>query len=136
MARRSSTAGRVAVSRQKASPPKAAMPTVTAARVLEDKSRRIFGDIVSPWLVTDWTQHDYGIDAIVEITRTRTTGSNLDATGKRFAVQLKATEDDLTFQDFLSVRVPPRRFDTGSKAPSRSCSPCATCRPEPSSGAG
>jgi hypothetical protein len=110
MARRSSTAGRVAAYLQKASTPKAAMPTVTAARVLEDKSRRIFGDIVSPWLVTDWTQHDYGIDAIVEITRARTAGGNLDATGKRFAVQLKATEEGPTVQDFLSVRVRPEQI--------------------------
>lgn len=68
------------------------LPTVTSEKVLEARSRAMFIEAISPWLVTDWNQHDYGIDAIAEVTRERTFGDNRDATGKRFAVQLKATE--------------------------------------------
>lgn len=82
----------------------APLPTVTAEKILENMSRAIFIEAVSPWLVSDWSQHDYGIDAIVELTAIRSSG-NYDATGKRFAVQLKSTEEDLRSGETVSVRV-------------------------------
>lgn len=97
-------------SRPRAVRAKATLPTVTVEKVCENKSRTIFNEAVSPWLVTEWNQHDYGIDAIVEVTRTRSTGNNLYATGKRFAVQLKATKDDLAGLDTVSVRVRPEHI--------------------------
>lgn len=88
---------------------KACLPTVTAQKVLEEKSRAIFTETISPWLVTNWTEHDYGIDAIVEIVRAREAGNN-DATGKRFAVQLKATEDQIAGRAGIAVRVRPEHI--------------------------
>jgi len=89
---------------------KAALPTVPAEKVLESRSRSIFVDSVSPWLVTDWSEHDYGIDALVEITRAQESGDDFDATGKRFAVQLKATENDLDGRHAAPVRVRPQQI--------------------------
>lgn len=86
------------------------LPTVTRQKVLEEKSRIMFAEAVSPWLVTEWTQHDYGIDAIVEITRECPSGNGYEATGKRFAVQLKATEKDLAEHDAIQVRVRPEQI--------------------------
>jgi len=85
------------------------LPTVPAAKVLETTSRLIFHEAVSPWLVSDWAQHDYGIDAIVEITRAQGTG-NFDATGHRFAVQLKATEEDIGSRPQAPMRVRPTQI--------------------------
>jgi GTP-binding protein EngB required for normal cell division len=87
---------------------KATLPTVPAEKVLEESSRAIFKEALSPWLVTDWQQHDYGIDAMVEVTRERGS-ANFDATGKRFAVQLKATKDDVTSRVHAPVRVRPEQ---------------------------
>lgn len=84
-----------------------ALPTVTAEKALEGKSRAIFCEEVAPWLVTDWTQHDYGIDAIVEVTQPRESCGDFDATGRRFAVQLKATEETFDGKPTVSVRVRP-----------------------------
>lgn len=66
------------------------LPKVPRSKEVEERSRIIFNSTVHPWLVT-LVAHDYGIDAIVEITRPTTNGSF--ATGRRFAVQLKGTED-------------------------------------------
>lgn len=103
---RGATAKRNAQSRVKGG-----LPTVPAEKVIESKSRTIFIDAVAPWLVTDWTQHDYGIDAIVELTRETDIAGNLDATGKRFAVQLKATMGELPSQPSSPhVRVRPEHI--------------------------
>jgi GTP-binding protein EngB required for normal cell division len=103
---------------KRAPPAKATLPTVPAEKVLEERSRAIFKEAVSPWLVTDWHQHDYGVDAMVEVTRERE-GANFDATGKRFAVQLKATEEDVTSGARAPVRVRPEqvRYWTESTEP-------------------
>ncbi|MDP1826607.1 MAG: DUF4365 domain-containing protein [Archangium sp.] len=81
-----------------------------AEKVLENRSRTIFNEAVLPWLVTDWTEHDYGIDAIIEITRAREVGENFDATGKRFAIQLKATEEEIAGRNAAPVRVKPEQI--------------------------
>lgn len=61
MAKRSATSTATGAPRPLATRAKASLPTVTAEKILEDKSRAIFSESVSPWLVTDWSQHDYGI---------------------------------------------------------------------------
>lgn len=97
---------------------KATLPTVPLEKVAEERSRAIFKEAVSPWLVTDWQQHDYGIDALVEVTRERES-ANFDATGKRFAVQLKATNEDISPRAHAGVRVRPEqvRYWTDSTEP-------------------
>src|SRR5262245_55557766 len=69
------------------------LPAVSSSKVVEAASRAIFESVVQPWLVTHWDRHDYGIDAIVEIATPQNDSSELQATGKRFAVQLKSTAD-------------------------------------------
>ncbi len=69
-----------------------ALPTVLHSHDVETQSRTLLRAALSPWLVIDNHEHDYGIDMFVEITRTRTGDPHLDATGKRIAVQLRATE--------------------------------------------
>lgn len=79
-------------------------PQATAARELEAASRRQFEEAVTPWPVTPWKDADFGIDALVEITRPQRDTANRAATGIRFAVQLKASASD----DILSgIRVKP-----------------------------
>jgi GTP-binding protein EngB required for normal cell division len=98
--------------RRKASPrTRSALPTVTEQKAIENESRAIFRQAVSPWLVTDFTEHDYGIDAIVEITRPRLASKDLDATSQRFAVQLKATNESVSERNAVSVRVRPEHIN-------------------------
>lgn len=105
---RASVPAKGSAKRTRAPRTKATLPTVLSEKILEERSRAIFKEAVSPWLVTDWHQHDYGIDAMVEVTRERES-ANLDATGKRFAVQLKATEEDVTSRAQAPVRVRPEQ---------------------------
>lgn len=67
-----------------------ALPIVSENSVTEVRSRAIFVKAISPWMMTD-VRHDFGIDGFVEITRRRKDGEDFEATGKRFAVQLKAS---------------------------------------------
>ena len=65
------------------------MPLVGAGILLEEESRRLFEQIVAPW-TCQRRDRDNGIDLDVDILALTSDGSAV-ATGKRFAVQLKAT---------------------------------------------
>lgn len=91
------------VGRKKRGKSRASFPRVTREQQLENRSREVLKRALHPWLVTDWHQHDYGIDAIVEIVVPGEDGDG-DAISKRFAVQLKATEGD-----GKTLRVPPHK---------------------------
>lgn len=81
------------------------LPVLSNSKIVETQSRPIFEQAVSPWMVTHWYAHDLGIDAMVEIA-SRTFGEDdYRATGKRFGVQLKATEGDLTQCGSVQVSV-------------------------------
>lgn len=82
------------------------LPIVPQEKVLENESRTLFQQAMHPWLVTGWDQHDYGIDVMVEVAQPRVGSRDLHATGKRFAVQLKATEQ--TIADSFAVSIPTR----------------------------
>lgn len=82
------------------------LPTASLSHQLEDRSRTLFAEAITPWpLVAPWVVNDYGIDSIVEITRARTESSDRAVTGKRFAVQLKATGQDWDPSKPLRFRV-------------------------------
>lgn len=92
MTRKTKRAGKS--STPKARPPPPALPVVGSQRILENRSRAILAEAVSPWLVTQWNEHDYGIDAVIEILRPRDdVRGGMLVTGRRVALQLKASED-------------------------------------------
>lgn len=92
-------------STKKKSSQKSALPVVADEHVLEATSRRLFEEAIAPWLMTDSRPHDYGIDVFVEIARRAHDDGPRQATGKRFAVQLKSSGQDLKA---VSVPVPIR----------------------------
>jgi GTPase Era involved in 16S rRNA processing len=68
------------------------LPVVTPESVLQARSRTILEEVVSPWPATQWTTHDYGMDAVVEILKARDDGkAGHFNTGRRIGVQLKAS---------------------------------------------
>jgi signal recognition particle receptor subunit beta len=67
-------------------------PVVPRTAVAQTKSRRLLEDALEPWLVTRWEQHDYGIDAVVEIVTAIHRTTNHDPSGKFLSVQLKSTD--------------------------------------------
>lgn len=67
-------------------------PVVSRSHVQQSESRRILEDVLSPWLVTRWEQHDYGVDAMIEITAPVHGTPDHHATGRLFAVQLRSTD--------------------------------------------
>lgn len=69
-------------------------PIVGSSHALQQTSRRMLEAAVHPWLVTRWVENDFGIDAIVEITEPIPGTRDHEATGRLFAVQLKATESE------------------------------------------
>lgn len=77
--------------------PLATLPVVRPEATKENRSRSIFAEAVSPWLVTPWTANDFGMDAMVEIVRARSDGGagHVD-TGRRIGIQLKATDAPMT----------------------------------------
>lgn len=65
----------------------------------------MFEEVVSPWPVTQWTSHDYGMDAIAEILKDRDDGGTGHLnTGRRIGVQLKANKGPAPGET-VSVRV-------------------------------
>ncbi len=98
--------------------PRSNLPTVPDKKVTEERSRNLFKEAISPWLVTDIT-HDYGIDCLVEIAKPHVNGTDHSATGKRFAVQLKASGQVKKLDRFHDVRVKPEhvRYWIGSTEP-------------------
>jgi hypothetical protein len=74
-------------------PPTPTLPVVSSQAVLQNQSRPILELAVSPWPATQWTTHDYGMDAVLEVVQPR--GDNESGyfnTGRRIGVQLKASD--------------------------------------------
>lgn len=71
---------------------KESLPTRHSNHIKEDQSLIYFKQAVLPWVVTDIKgNEDYGVDAMVEITKDKIKSENKLATGKKFNVQIKST---------------------------------------------
>jgi hypothetical protein len=83
-----------------------AMPIRSSSQIKEDDSKSLFIDMIKPWMVISWTEKDFGIDAIIEITKPIALSGNQIVTGKRISVQLKSsTQDKFNKQTFsLSIK--------------------------------
>lgn len=81
------------------------LPIRSSAKRKEDISKNHFEESISPWLLTRWESHDYGIDAIIEITRPLAGTTDDIVTGKRFSVQLKASRSPLRKNGNYSLRI-------------------------------
>ena len=81
------------------------LPIRSSAQQKEDQSKQIFEAVIKPWMISAYTERDYGIDAWVEITRAIADSADHIVTGKRFSVQLKASSETDFNKDSLSIRV-------------------------------
>lgn len=99
--------------------PAPTLPVVPDQKVIEVRSFAIFVEAVSPWPVTAWAPHDYGMDATMEIVRRRDDGGTGHLnTGRRIGVQLKASEAAQTgTHTAMEVRVASLRYWLGSHEP-------------------
>lgn len=90
--------------RQKTRPE--AMPIRSTSQIKEDDSKIIFTNLIKPWMVVSWMEKDFGIDAIIEITKPIASSKDQIVTGKRISVQLKSsTQDKFDKQTFsLSIK--------------------------------
>lgn len=87
------------------------MPVRSSSQVKEDDSRLIFEKAIKPWMICSWIQRDFGIDAIVEITKPISTSKDQIVTGKRFSVQIKSSDTaDFDKQKF-SLSVPKEKIN-------------------------
>lgn len=68
-----------------------AMPIRSTSQVKEDDSKIIFANLIKPWMVVSWMEKDFGIDAIIEITKPIASSKDQIVTGKRISVQLKSS---------------------------------------------
>jgi GTPase SAR1 family protein len=82
----------------------ASLPTLTRQKANENESRPRFELAIKPWLFQD-SRHDNGIDGEVEITRSRDGSANHDVTGKRFLVQLKSTDGEISADKPVPARI-------------------------------
>ena len=73
--------------------------------ISEDESRMIFENAIKPWMVCNWNQRDYGIDAMVEITTTIAASRSQLVTGKRFSMQLKSSRSLIFTNGITSLSV-------------------------------
>ncbi len=73
--------------------PAPTLPVMTEQAVLQNDSRPLVSQALRPWPVTDWVQHDYGIDAMVEVATPRDGAPGFHVTGRRIALQIKANGD-------------------------------------------
>lgn len=83
-----------------------AMPIRSTSQIKEDDSKSLFINLIKPWMVVSWIEKDFGIDAIIEITKPIALSGNQIVTGKRISLQLKSsTQDKFDKQTFsLSIK--------------------------------
>src|SRR5688500_4334700 len=67
------------------------LPIRGSGQVKEDESRLIFEQSIRPWMIASWIPREFGIDAVIEITRLISKSEDQIVTGKRFSLQLKST---------------------------------------------
>lgn len=82
------------------------LPTRHSSHIKEDQSLIYFKDMILPWVITDIKgNEDYGIDAMVEITKDKIKSENKLVTGKKFNIQIKSTAEIKDEADFsVSVK--------------------------------
>jgi len=68
----------------KKSPKTEPLPVRTLSQQKEDQSRPIFEAAIRPWMISAYVKQDFGIDAIVEITKAIVDSADQIVTGKRF----------------------------------------------------
>lgn len=70
-------------------------PIVPRTHLDEGTSRRRLADLFHDWLVTSWSEHDFGLDGMVELTNpfSENVAQRIN-TGKKFSFQLKARSDE------------------------------------------
>lgn len=91
--------------------PAEALPTrPPSARRPVHPAEAHFKEVVHPWIVSGWKEHEHSVDALIEIAREKPNSREQDATGKRFAAQLIPAESSL---EGLRVRVKPEAINHG-----------------------
>jgi GTPase SAR1 family protein len=86
------------------------LPLRSESQVKEDESEDLFKKTIRPWMIASWIKRDFGIDAIVEITRSISRSKDQIVTGKRFSVQLKSTNKATTESGKLSLSIPKEKI--------------------------
>lgn len=101
------------------------LPIQSTTHQKEDKSRNKFNEVISPWLVRQWFEHDYGIDAGVEITLPILNSKDRLVSGKNFSVQLKSSEKAKKNSESkiksISIPVPKINYWHSSNLPTMLC---------------
>ncbi len=92
-------------------------------KIKETISKNYFELMLSKWLVTRWETHDYGIDAMVEITSPLIDSEDRIPTGKKFSVQIKSRSDkpDNNSDFHIEVEVGKIRYWLNSTEPVMLC---------------
>lgn len=85
-------------------------PKRVSAHIKEDKSKREFEEIIQPFFVPGWSQRDYGIDSIVEITSNVDGEGSVELESKCFFVQLKSTDEIIVVNKMISYSVPVKKI--------------------------
>lgn len=86
------------------------LPLRSENQVKEDESEDLFKKAIRPWMIASWIERDFGIDAIVEITRSISRSKDQIVTGKRFSVQLKSTNKATPESGKLSLSIPKEKI--------------------------
>ena len=87
------------------------LPIISSAQESEDESRLIFEASILPWMISAWTQRDFGIDATVEIVKNAISLEGKTVTGKRFSVQLKSSKSTAFNKPVLSLSIPTMKIN-------------------------
>lgn len=86
-------------------------PLRSKSHVNEDKSKRRFEEVIEPFYVSNWTQRDYGIDALVDIANYSRHTNKIEVDSKRFLVQLKSIANGELKNEHLSYPVSTAKID-------------------------
>lgn len=87
------------------------LPIRHASHEKETESRAILETVIKPWMIGKWLMEDYGIDAIVEITKPIASSKNQIVTGKRFSVQIKSTESLKATGEDIILSIPKEKIN-------------------------
>jgi len=86
------------------------LPIRSSSQIKEDESRLIFEKSIRPWMISSWMLRDFGIDAVVEITKPMSNSTDQIVTGKRFSVQLKSSDSEKFDYETFSLVVPKEKI--------------------------
>lgn len=89
----------------------AGKPIRSSSHRNEDKSKRKFEELIEPFFISGWTQRDYGVDGVVEITSNIDEEINdVEVESKCFLVQLKSSEKLAIKDGQISYIVPTKKI--------------------------